>query len=75
MEISDIQRTDKKSIGFTKVEITFCDEETYEDVMTLKLSKDAIWQIVKWAQHNISYATELCENPNHNINRKFSRVK
>jgi hypothetical protein len=58
MEISDIQLVDKNDIK-GKVEITLCDEQTYDDVITVKLSHDMIWKIVKFAMEQTSYSAEL----------------
>lgn len=57
LNISDIQ---EKKIGIDEcVEITFCNDETADDVMKLTLPRDVIWQIHDFAQSNLSYGAQL----------------
>lgn len=55
MDISDIILNEQTG----KVEITFCDEGTNDDIVTVKISKDVAWQIHEFCQNSISYATQL----------------
>ena len=67
MQISDIQKVKLDPIG-QGAEITLADDEGY-DVMTLKLSKDDIWQIVDFAHHSLSYGAQLKEERKLGIKR------
>ncbi|MCK9273430.1 hypothetical protein M0P65_07885 [Candidatus Gracilibacteria bacterium] len=54
MEISDIQLLENG-----KIEITFCSLEDQEDIISIKLDRNAMWNIAKFCHNKLSYGAEL----------------
>jgi hypothetical protein len=54
MEISDIQMLENG-----KIEITFCSLEDSEDIISIKLDRNAMWDIAKFCHNKLSYRTDL----------------
>ena len=69
MELCDIQLEDGKAV------LTFCENETQEDVMELKLTKHDIAAIVVFFQQHMSFAAQINETMREHVERAVRKFK